>query len=206
MKPVKLILLVPVLFAWVFGAGCGSKPVANTDSLNENIICFGDSITAGVGVGRDKSFCAALSRKIGKPVINAGVSGDTSADGLARIEDAVLNKNPKLVIIELGANDFLRRIPVEKTLANIDAIVQKVQARGAMAVILAVEFSPVNDYYYRGYKKIAQKRKALAVPNIMKGILFDPQLKVDSIHPNTEGHQLIAERVYKGLQPLLQYL
>jgi lysophospholipase L1-like esterase len=190
----------------LLAAGCHRQKIANTDTLNDTIVCFGDSITRGAGVGRDQSFCAYLSEKIGQPIINAGVSGDTTYDALARIETAVLRHDPKLVIIEFGANDFLRRIPQEETFANMDAIVKQVQAEGAMAVMLSVKVGLMSDDYYHGYKKIAKEREALVVPNILKGILFDPGLKVDSLHPNAEGHRIIAERVYKGLQPVLEYL
>jgi len=191
-----IVLLIFVL------VGCSPR-VANLDSTGKSIVCFGDSITKGMYVGNGKDYPSLLRQKIAWPVINAGVNGDTTHDALMRIEADVLAHNPRMVIVMLGGNDFLRKVPLGKTLANVDTIVAKIQERGAIVVLVAIRLGLLKDSYTKKFKNIAKKRGALFVPNIMKGILTDPKLKHDPIHPNADGQRLIAERIYKAIAPLL---
>ncbi len=182
--------------------GCSPR-IANLDSTGKSIVCFGDSITEGVGAERGADYPSLLSQKVSRPVINAGVRGDTTADALERIETDVLAHEPKMVIVMLGGNDFFRKIPKEKTFANMDAIVARIQKHGAIVVIAVVKIGLLQDIYSKEFKSIAKERGALFIPNIMKGILTNPKLKYDRIHPNAEGYRLIAERIYKAVVPLL---
>lgn len=192
----SIVLLISVLM------GCSPR-VANLDSTGESIVCFGDSITKGIYIGSGNDYPSVLGQKVAWPVINAGASGDTTHDALKRIEADVLAHNPRMVIVMLGGNDFLRKIPLEKTLANIDTIVVKIQEHGAVVVLAALRLGLLKDNYTKKFKNIAKKRGALFVPNIMKGILTNPKLKYDQIHPNAEGYRLIADRIYKAIAPLL---
>ncbi|MBN1870912.1 MAG: arylesterase [Candidatus Omnitrophica bacterium] len=191
-----IILLLLVLL------GCSPR-VANLDSTGKTIVCFGDSITAGFGAESGADYPSLLSRMGSWPVINAGVAGDTTADALKRIEEDVLVHEPRMVIILLGGNDFFRKVPQAETSANMEGIVAQVQGHGAIAVVAAVKIGLLQDIYTKEFKRIAREKGALFVPNIMKGILTDPKLKYDQIHPNAAGYRLIAERVYKAIEPLL---
>jgi len=196
-KPYGTVLLIFVLI------GCSPR-ITNLDSTGDSIVCFGDSLTEGVGAGGSgNDYPAILSRKVAWPVINAGVGGDTTQDATQRIEEDVLAHNPRMVIVMLGGNDYLRKIPLEKTLANIDTIVAKIQDYGAIVVLVTSRLGILKDNYTKEFKSIAQRREALFVPNVMKGILTDPKLKYDRIHPNADGYCLIAERIYKAIVPLL---
>jgi len=156
-----------------------------------------------VGAGKGEDYPTLLSQKVNLPVINAGVRGDTTRDALTRIEADVLQFNPRLVIVILGGNDFLQHVPEKETLANIDKIVERTQNHGAMVVMATVNIGLVRDKYAKGFREIAKRKRALLVPNIMKGILTDPQLKYDQIHPNAQGYKIIADRLYESIKPLL---
>lgn len=182
---------------------CGSD-IANRHSAGENIICFGDSITQGVGAQPGEDFPSLLAKKLTQPVINAGIEGETTRDALARLSTDVLEKNPKLVIVEFGGNDYLQKIPKEETLQNLDKLVEAIVAQGAMVVLAQVKTGLLFDDYYKGFKRIAKKHKVLLIPDIMKGILTDPRLKNDYIHPNKNGYEIITERIYSRIAPLLR--
>ena len=178
--------------------------IANRDSKGKNIICFGDSITQGAGAQIGEDFPSLLSKKLDYPVLNAGRAGETTRDALKRLERDVLEHNPRMVIVEFGANDFLKKIPEEETFKNLDEIVLAIQKQGAMVVLAEVKIGLFFDEYYGGFKRIAQKRKALLIADIMRGIFTNPQLKSDGLHPNAEGYKIIAERIGKAVTPLLK--
>src|SRR3990167_9273300 len=118
-------------------AGCGFHPSA-VSLEGKSIICFGDSITEGVGAGPGEDFPSLLAEKFGRPVINAGKGGETTYDALKRLPSDVLERNPGLVIVEFGGNDYLQKIPKEETFKNLEEIISKIQDRGATAVLAAV--------------------------------------------------------------------
>lgn len=178
--------------------------VANLEAPGEVVVFFGDSITQGYGVRPEESYPSLVARELGIVFVNAGVPGDTTAAGLARMERDVLAHRPRLTLVEFGGNDFLRRVPLEETLKNLDGIVQTLIARGTMVLILEVNVGLMGDPYLKGYRAVANRHGAVLVEDVMKGILGNPDLKVDGIHPNAQGHRLIAERVVRVLRPLLR--
>jgi lysophospholipase L1-like esterase len=178
--------------------------VANLEAPGEVVVFFGDSITQGYGVRPEESYPSLVAKELGLTFVNAGVPGDTMAAGLARMERDVLAHRPRLTLVEFGGNDFLRRVPLPETLNSLDAIVKTLIARGMMVVILEVNVGLMGDSYLEGYRAVAKRYGAVLVEDVMKGILGDPDLKVDGIHPNAQGHRLIAERVVRALRPLLR--
>jgi acyl-CoA thioesterase-1 len=187
--------------------GCGTDnldQIRNIRSAGEAVICFGDSLTEGVGAGSGEDYPAVLSRRLAMPVVNAGVRGDTTAQALERISDAVLSKNPRLVVILLGGNDFLRRVPLQDTRKNLEEIVRKVQAHGAMVVIAGIRLGLFTDEYAAVFEETAQQFGALYIPGVMKGILSESALRSDPIHPNGAGYRLIAERIAEKITRLLR--
>ncbi|MBU4480609.1 arylesterase [Patescibacteria group bacterium] len=201
MKTKKIILLLALLLAINTGA-CGTK-VANIDSTNKNIICFGDSLTAGQGAKPGEDYPAVLAKLLGQPVINAGISGNTTRQALERLETDILNKDPQLVIVQFGANDFFRKIPRNETRDNLDQIVLKIQEKGAMVAIAGVRIGLLVDEYDEVFKQVAKNRKCIYIPNIMKDIFTDPQKKSDELHPNAAGYNIIAQRLYERIKPYL---
>jgi acyl-CoA thioesterase-1 len=186
---------------------CGGESfdsIRNLGAAGQTIICFGDSLTEGVGSGPGEDYPSVLSQRLGVPVINAGRRGDTTAVALSRLADDVLEKNPRLVVIMLGGNDFLRKVPLSETKKHLEEIVRRTQERGAMVVVSGIRLGLFTDEYSPIYKEIAVNRGALYVPEVLKGILADVKLRSDPIHPNGSGYRLIAERIAEKVKPLLE--
>lgn len=170
----------------------------------KQVIVLGDSIASGYGVGEKEAFPSILSRQLGLPIVNRGISGDTTAAGLSRLQTDVLDAEPWLVIVELGGNDFLRRIPRSETEQNLRQIVTSIQNKGAIAVLLGMNMGLTKDGYQEVYDRIAKDTQAFLIPQILKGILDDSRYRQeDVIHPNAAGHEFLANRIAKELQPLL---
>jgi acyl-CoA thioesterase I len=170
--------------------------ITNEDSRGVAIVAFGDSLTSGYQMAPGDSYPEQLSRLIERPVVNRGVSGNTTADGLARLDTEVLTENPRLVLLSLGANDMLRRLPIDETFANLRQIVDRIQARGALVVLIGVEGYPlVHGDYGARYRALARDTGCVYVPDMLDGVFGDPQLMVDQIHPNAAGYARIARRI-----------
>ncbi len=178
--------------------------IRNLQSRGETIICFGDSLTEGVGAASGEDYPSLLEQQLKRPIVNAGRRGDTAADGLARVEPEVLARNARLVIVLFGGNDFLRQVPLAETRKNLEEIVRRIQERGAMVVLVGLRLGLFTDEYSPIYEEIAGKHGALYIPQVLKGILSDPKLKSDSIHPNGAGYRIMAERILAQVKPLLE--
>lgn len=186
--------------------GCGGdnfRQVRNLASTNEAIICFGDSLTEGVGANPGEDYPTALSRELASPIVNAGRRGDTTADALARIAD-VLGHNPRLVIVLLGGNDFLRQRPRSETRKNLAEVVRRIQAQGAMVALAGIRLGILRDEFAPIYEETAKEFGAYYIPQVMEGIFTNPKLKSDAIHPNGAGYRLIAQRIAEKIRPLLR--
>ena len=210
MKRLNLGLFIILLLA--FQGGCSNPPYQDIVNMNEpsgsTLICFGDSLTSGMGA-KEINYPSLIAQKISMPVINAGRSGDTTYSALNRIKADVLSKDPKVVIVELGANDFLLwrdagrpGYTLEDTFKNIETIIDKIQEGGAAVVLAAIPF----DYEYKkNYERIAREKGALLIPNIMEGVLGHSDLmSLDRVHPNDEGYKVMAQTVLKYVEPLLK--
>ena len=186
--------------------GCAdSSDVANRDSAGTAIICFGDSLTQGVGASPGHDYPSLLARALGKSVINAGSSGETTRDGLARLQTDVLARDPQLVIVEFGGNDFLQQVPRAETFANLEVMVQQIQARGAMVVVLGVEPLFLQEEAHTAYRRLAQTSHSALVPDILQGILTRPTLRSDALHPNDAGYEQMTQRIATVVKPLLEH-
>lgn len=194
-------VLVLALAGWQF---LRPTPVVNANPSGRNIIAFGDSLTAGGGAGRGEDYVSQLSRMAGVPILNKGVSGDTSGQGLARLERDVLAHDPRIVIVCLGGNDILQRIPSETTFANLEQIVTRIQAAGALVVLVGVDGGFLLGTHGEDFRALARRTGAVFVPNVLKGILDNPRLKADQIHPNGAGYTVMAERIHAKLEPYLE--
>jgi len=195
--------LVLLVLSWALWPSPFRK-VKNLGSHGTNVVAFGDSLTAGYGAAPGEDYPSRLTPLIGVPVLNAGVSGDTTASALARIDEDVLAHDPRIVIVGLGGNDFLQRAELASTETNLRAIVRKIQARGAMVVLLGFRFPSIGPSYEDLYARVASDEGCLLVPDLVHGILNDPSLKSDEIHPNGRGYALMAERIAGPLTRLLK--
>lgn len=195
------------LIICVLLAACGGedfKSIRNLGSPGETIICFGDSLTEGVGAEPTEAYPAILSQRIGRPVLNAGRRGDTSAQALTRLGADVLDKNPRVVIVLLGGNDFLRRVPLSETETHLGEIVRQIHERGAIVVLAGMRLGLFTDEYASMYEKLARRTGAFYLPEVMKDILSNSKLKSDPIHPNAAGYRMLGERIAEQLMPLLR--
>lgn len=195
--------MVLLLLIWVVWPSPVSR-VANLGSRGSAIIAFGDSLTAGYGAAPGEDYPSGVSRRLRIAVMNAGVSGDTTESAVARLDDDVLSRDPRIVIVGLGGNDFLQSVPIATTEANLRTIVKRTREAGAMVVLLGFRFPSLNTDYEAMYERVAADEKALLVPRLLKGILNDPSLKSDGIHPNARGYDLMAERVAEPLEMLIR--
>lgn len=202
MKKVNLIFYL-IIIVIISLTGCAKKEIKNIDSRGKNIICFGNSLTVGYGAEPGQDYPTLLAKLTGFPVINAGIDGDTSIEGLKRIKTDVLDKDPLLVIVEFGGNDFLRKIPYEETAKNIEEMVRLIQEHGAMVAIVDISATFILDKYRQLFLDIAKRNRAIFIPSILKGIIANPNLKSDFIHPNAQGYSVIAQRIYRAIIPYL---
>lgn len=197
-----LILLVVISMGWFFFLQGSSS---NKVTKEGPVIFFGDSLTSGVGVNPGEDFPTLVARNLNLTnVINAGVSGDTTEDALARLQKDVLDKNPALVVILLGGNDFLKGVPIEKTISNVDKIVKRTTETNSAVILVHLRSNPLNDKYKEPTKKIAAKYQIELVTDILKGILGNSSLLSDNIHPNAAGYKVMAERITPTVKKVLE--
>jgi len=202
MKKTNLNLILMILVA-IF-AGCAKPEIKNVDAKGSNIICFGDSITFGYGAGPGEDYPHVLAKLVKLPVINAGVDGDTTFLALERLENDVLAKSPRLVIVEFCGNDFLKKIPKEDTVKNLEKIIDRIQERNVMVALIDISAGMFFQEYRAAFKKLAAKKKAIFIPVILSKIITNPAMKSDFFHPNARGYQLVARRIDKAISPYIQ--
>ncbi len=179
------------------------------------ILFFGDSLTAGYGLSPEDAFPTLTGEQLTKngknvKIVNAGLSGETSAGGLSRI-DWVLRQPIDVFVLELGANDGLRGLPVDQTKKNLQAIIDKVKVKNpAVKVVVVGMMVPPNmggtysTQFNAVFPEIAKKNKATLMPFLLDGVAGNEKLnQADGIHPNIEGHKIVATNVTKVLTPLL---
>ncbi|PYO37182.1 MAG: arylesterase [Candidatus Rokuibacteriota bacterium] len=178
------------------------------------IVAFGDSLTAGQGVPAQQAYPALLAARLraeGYPyrVVNAGVSGDTTAGGLRRV-DRALRLGPEVVILELGINDALRGQDLETVRSNLHQLVERFQSAGVRVLIAGMRLPPnygagYGATFQRLYEEVARKRGAALMPFFLDGVAGDPRLnQPDGVHPTAEGYRLIVDRLWPHLRPLLR--
>lgn len=203
----RALFVVAVVF------GMCATGVGAATATERVIVALGDSLTAGLGVAPDEAWPALLEVRLGREVapyrvINAGVSGDTSAGSLARL-DWVLRNDPEIVIVALGANDGLRGQAVSALRANLTAIVERLKARKVKVLLAGMRLPPnygatYTEAFGAAFSDVATRAGVPLLPFLLAGVAGDARLNLaDGIHPNAEGHRVIAERVWPHLRPLL---
>jgi len=210
---------MPAIFAIALGLFAFSPGVFGETPASpgtKRVVFLGDSLTAGLGVERSEAFPALVAEKIHSTslpfeVENAGLSGDTSAGGLRRI-DWLLQRRIDVLVIELGANDGLRGLDLKSMKANLQAIIDKTKAKNPQVkIVLAGMQVPPNlgpDYaagFQRVYDELAAENKATLIPFLLEGVGGHRELnQADLIHPNPAGHRIVADVVWRTLEPILR--
>ena len=194
-----------ILFFCVFAlTGCAKREIKNIDSKGKNIICFGDSLTFGYGADEGQDYPTALAKIVSVPVINAGIDGDTSTEAVRRLASDVLDRDPLLVIIEFGGNDFLRKIPSEVTVKNIQEMIERAQAKGSMVALVDISAGIFLKEYREVFSKLSRENATIFIPSILNGIITNPKMKSDFLHPNANGYKLIAQKIQTAIAPYLE--
>lgn len=187
---------------------------ASAEEISPRIIAFGDSLTSGLGVSADESYPAQLQRRLRAlnfphRVINAGVSGDTTAGGLRRVP-WILNSKPDWVILELGANDGLRGLSLEQTKNNLDLIIRRLRQADVNVLLAGMKLPPNYGHEYTAgfeaiFPALAEQHRIPFIPFFLDGVAASATLnQPDGIHPTAEGYRTIVEHVLKTLLPLLK--
>ncbi|MFC1816649.1 GDSL-type esterase/lipase family protein [Thermodesulfobacteriota bacterium] len=197
--PILAVLVLMVGYKFFFSGSA----IRNSTPTGENIICFGDSLTFGTGAVENMDYPFQLSRMISKPIINTGVPGDTTAMAMARLEEDVLSKSPRMVLITLGGNDLKNRISKETTYQNLKNIIVSIQDRGALVIVGGISIPFWGRGFGEMYHKVCKETQALLIPNIFDGIIGDKSLMSDPIHPNDKGYTLMAQKFYQAMKPYL---
>lgn len=194
-----ILILVPLAYFLFRGDGA----VVNYPPKNQIVVAFGDSLVEGVGANGGGGFVSIVSSRLGIDIVNKGKAGDTTEMGLARI-DEVLAEDPGVVILLLGGNDALRRVPKETTFQNLSTMIERFQAAGAVVVLLGVRGGILGDGYKEEYDTLAKKYHTAYVSNVLDGLIGDARYMYDGIHPNDIGYQMVADRVVPVLARVLR--
>src|SRR3989338_9592516 len=203
MRKNKLLLITVLASLVTWLCGCEKIEIINKNSTGKNIICFGDSLTFGYGANQGEDYPAALAKLTGMAVINAGKDADTTYEALRRIEADVLNKEPRLVIIEFCGNDFLKKVPIKTTVENIRKMITEIQEKGAMVAVLDISSGMFFKEYRSVLKKLSRQTGSIFIPGVLEGIITNPSMKSDFLHPNADGYKIISQRIYSTIAPYL---
>jgi acyl-CoA thioesterase I len=203
--------LLALLLAGAFGLGLffafrpGPGYVNYPPAAGKTWVAFGDSLTSGYGASEGNDYPTLLGKRLGLPILNFGIPGATTQDALAKV-DEVLNANPKVVLLCFGGNDTLSGVSHHQTFQNLSLIIDQFHQAGAFVVLIGIRTASVRDKYRSEFKALSKEKRVLYVPNILDGVLGNPGLMSDYVHPNDQGYGIIAERLEKVLSPVLPSL
>jgi acyl-CoA thioesterase-1 len=190
-----------------------AAPIAAPVASRPRIVILGDSLTAGLGLSPDQAYPTLLQQRLDREelqyeIVNAGVSGDTSAGGLARL-DWALDGDVRVLIVALGGNDGLRGLPVEELKANLSQIIERAQARRIRVLLAGMEAPPNfgQSYivsFHQVYPELAKRYKVPLIPFLLQGVAgIDTLNQRDGIHPTAEGARKVADNIWPVLRPML---
>ena len=183
-------------------------------SDKKKIVAFGDSLTAGFGLAEKDSYPYLLQQQLNSDgynyeVVNAGISGDTSLGGLERIDWVLGQDNVEILVLELGANDLLRGLPVDKMKENLSKIIEKAQTKNVKVLLCGMLAPPTMGEKYRreytnAFPDLASEYKLAFMPFILENVALEKDLnQADGIHPNARGEKIMTRNIYNVLKPLL---
>ena len=196
------------LWLGVLLAGCGGGKKAEPLPRGAVVVVLGDSITAAHGLTHEQSWTSVLAAQTGWQVINAGLSGDTTSGGRARLPALLDEHRPAAVIVELGGNDMLRRLPASETAANLEAMLAAIRAAGARPILMATPqpsiagavFASLSDAPF--YADLAERQGVLLIADVLADVLSKPDYKLDHLHPNAEGQRRVGEAAVKAMRKM----
>lgn len=168
------------------------------------MVILGDSVANGYGLQEGEGFVELLSKRLGITIENLGKNGYTTGASVERVAKEVLPLKPSLVIVELGGNDALNKVELDTTRANLVQIIEQLQKEKIPILLMGVRGGIFKDKYYELYQELADEYQLAYMEDMLDGIMENPSLKLDAIHPNAKGHVFLADRVEPVLKPLLQ--
>ncbi|MEN6318514.1 MAG: arylesterase [Syntrophaceae bacterium] len=192
-KYIVLIFLLLAIITGGFLAACSSGTKLPHLASNAVVLAFGDSLTYGTGAEPTESYPTVLEKLIGRKVINAGIPGEVTSQGLSRLPEVLQKENPSLMLLCHGGNDLLRRLDQQNAANNIRSMIRLAQKRGVSVVLIAVPAPGVSLSPPSMYREIAQEFAIPCEEKIIATVLADGSLKSDYIHPNAAGYRRIAE-------------
>jgi acyl-CoA thioesterase-1 len=201
--------LVVLVSAMAMAAGLRGAP----EAPRPRIVVLGDSLTSGRGIGSALAFPALLQQRVDDDglryeMVNAGVSGDTTSGAVRRLERA-LDGDVRVLIVELGANDGLRGVPVARLTENLSRIIEVAQARDISVLLCGMEALPIHGWgysvaFHNAYRDLAARYQVTLVPFILMNVISNPELmQPDHAHPNAEGARMIADNIWPFLKALI---
>jgi acyl-CoA hydrolase len=197
----RTLLIASTFVALLLLGACGREPTHPSLPPGTVVLAIGDSVTFGTGAASGEDYPTQLASITGWAILNHGIPGDTSAGLKARVDAALSETKPALVIVEIGGNDFLRRLPEGETKENVRAILKRIKQTGIPVVLVATpKFSPLGVAFgllpdSPIYAELAEEEQVPLVPAIFARVLADPKLKSDHIHPNAAGYRKLAEGI-----------
>lgn len=203
MQLIKQSLLI---FLVVILAACGKSPTTyDAIPAGTTVVAFGDSVTYGHGVSKEQNYPTRLAVITGWNIINAGVSGERADQAKNRISSVLKQYQPKLVLIEIGGNDFLRRRKEQAVKEDIRSIINVVKAENGIPVLIAVPaLSPIAMIGLPSdssiYKELAKEENIILIDSVFSNVLRDEKLRLDNIHPNAQGYQQMVEGIVEQLR------
>jgi len=203
MRNALIIFVVVALGALAWFVFAHKPAVTNYPSAGTDVVALGDSLVSGTGASRGADFVSLLSGRVGLPIANLGAPGDTTADALARIHE-LDDYNPKVIIVLVGGNDYLRRVPDETVFANLAQIIEDIHKRGSIVLLVGIRGGVLGDPYAARFEQLAQQYGTAYVADALKGLFGDERYMADSVHPNDAGYARLAERIAPVLSDLLQ--
>jgi len=198
--PLRFISCFLLLVLAALPYGCGSDPELPPLAASDRVLAFGDSLTYGTGAPRGKSYPDVLAGLIGRKVVNAGVPGEVTADGLQRLSGVLAKVSPRLVVLCHGGNDMLRKRNLAAAESNLRSMIETIRATGAAVVMLGVPRPGVFLSTAEFYERIAEDMQVPIEADIVPDLLGDRQFKSDAVHPNARGYARLAEAIDKLLR------
>lgn len=194
--PIQRYKLLATSLSFFLLQGCGS-PKLEAIPANGTILAFGDSLTAGYGVEKAQSYPSVLAELSDRTVINAGISGETTTEGLARLPDVLAQTKPDLLILLEGGNDILRSQDLDQTEANLSAMIELAESQDIEVVLVGVpnRLAKVTPFY----KDLAAEHDLVFAPELVGTLIREESYKSDSVHFNAQGYRLMAEGLHKLL-------
>lgn len=202
------LIIVFLAFQWLYGAYGDlryAQRIYVSREQSYDVIAFGDSLVEGIGARQLEGFVSILSERTGVPIYNAGIRRDTTTLALERLDEDVLSYNPKIVILVLGSNDFIRStIPNEQVYKNLRMIIRRIRESGSEVLYGYVKTGIWRDDHREVVRALVEEEGAIFIPDILDEVLFHKSLLSDPLHPNDAGYKIVADRFEAPLRILLE--